>query len=65
MGTPLEIPVAGVKRVTRLERPAGEAGWIEVYRLELLVGGFFDVPGGYLGQDDLIYRIKDLVGEAP
>jgi hypothetical protein len=61
VGRPLEIPFGGVKRITRVELPDGEAGWIEVYRLELLVGGHFDVPRGYLGQHDLIYRVRELV----
>jgi hypothetical protein len=61
VGRPFEIPLGGVKRVTRVELPGGEAGWIEIYRLELLVGGYFDVPSGYLGQHDLSSRVMELV----
>jgi hypothetical protein len=59
-GRPLEIPLAGIKYVTKIERPV-EGGWMEIYRLELLVGGFFDIPCKYIGQDDLIIRVKQLV----
>jgi hypothetical protein len=59
-GTPLEIPLAGLKRVTRVELP-GDGGWIEVCRLELLIGGFFDIPATYTGKDDFVKHIEQLV----
>jgi hypothetical protein len=54
-GTSLEIPLNAIKRVSRVERPGGEAGWIQVCRLEFLVGGFYEIPFGYWGdiEDDL------------
>lgn len=55
-GTSLEIPLSAIKRVSRTERPrriyrhpGGDAGWIEVSRLEFLVGGFYEIPFGYWG----------------
>lgn len=55
-GTSLEIPLSAIKRVSRTERPrriyrhpGGDAGWIEVSRLEFLVGGFYEIPFGYRG----------------
>jgi hypothetical protein len=48
-GTPLRLPLNGIKRVSRSEKPSGEGGWIEFCRLEFLVGGFLDIPWGYSG----------------
>jgi hypothetical protein len=58
-GKTQELSLTGVKRVSRIERPSGEGGWIEVCRLEFLVGGFFDIPGRYLG--DLAGDLEHLI----
>lgn len=62
-GKPLELNLRGLKRVSRTEQLAGEAGWIEVCRLEFLVGGFFDVPWGYSG--DLAGDLERLIVSPP
>jgi hypothetical protein len=57
-GKPLRVPLSGIKRVSRRE-VYDEGGWIEVWRLEFVVGGFFDIPWGYSG--DLIGDLKRLI----
>lgn len=54
-GKPLRVPLSGIKRVSRREE-YDEGVWIEVWRLEFVVGGFFDIPWGYSG--DLIGDLK-------
>lgn len=49
VGKPREMSLSGVKRVSRIERPSGEGGWMEVCRLEFFAGGFLDIPWGYVG----------------
>lgn len=63
LGKTLEIPLAGIKRLSRFQRPDGEYGWIEVHRIEFLVGGFFDIPGWYIGKDNFVKRLEQLIQE--
>ena len=61
-GSSLEIPLSAIKRVSRAEQPDGAAGWIEVCRLEFVVGGFYEIPFGYWG--DIEGDLKRLIASS-
>jgi hypothetical protein len=60
VGRPLEISLIGVKRVSKVV-VSGEGGDYVIHRLEFIVGGFLDLPGGYLNQSVPFARLEEIV----
>jgi hypothetical protein len=64
VGRPSELSLTGVKRVSRVLVTGSDAGDYEVCRLEFIVGGYLELPWGYLHQSVLIAHLEELVASA-